>query len=496
MRQSKGNVWRRRVFTLQKEDGSTLTDTDGTLSRWVQAELRKLPAVDRLLQEPEIQALAQEIGHDMVVESARAVLDELRCRIRGGGAAPAREVLIVAVRERLLAALRPTLRTVINATGVIIHTNLGRAPLSAATLAAMHAAGGAYNNLEYDLAAGERGSRYEHAEALLCRLTGAEAALLVNNNAGAVLLILMALAQGREVVISRGQLVEIGGGFRVPDVMAQSGAHLVEVGTTNRTYARDYQQAIGDDTALLLRVHSSNFRLIGFTHEVTLGELVTLGHSHGLWVVDDLGSGSLLDTADFGLAHEPMVQESVAAGADLTSFSGDKLLGGPQAGIIVGKAELVGRLKRHPLARALRVDKTTIAGVQANLLHYLRGEATREIPIWRMIAMSPQEIEARASGWAAQLAQMGLPAVVSEGRSTVGGGSLPGETLPTSVVALAAPSPDTLARRLRQGTPPVVARIEDDRLLLDPRTVLPEQDDDLLRCMHEAWQGRVEGESE
>ncbi len=350
--------------------------------------------------------------------------------------------------------------------------------------------------LEIDRETGERGDRIDHVRDLLCRLTGAEAALLVNNNAGAVLLILMALAQGREVVISRGQLVEIGGGFRVPDVMAQSGAHLVEVGTTNRTYARDYEQAIGDDTALLLRVHSSNFRLIGFTHEVALGELVALGHSHGLWVVDDLGSGSLLDTADFGLAHEPMVQESVAAGADLISFSGDKLLGGPQAGIIVGKAALVSRLKRHPLARALRVDKTTIAGVQANLLHYLRGEATREIPIWRMIAMSPQEIEARALGWAAQLARIGLLAAVSEGRSTVGGGSLPGETLPTSVVALAAPSPDTLARRLRQGTPPVVARIEGDRLLLDPRTVLPAQDDDLLRCVHEAWQARVEGESE
>jgi len=470
-----------------------LTDTDGTLRPQVQSELRKLPSVDRLLQEPEIQALMQGSGHEVVVESVRAALDELRALIRGGGVAPAREALIVAVRERLMAALRPTLHTVINATGVIIHTNLGRAPLSAATLAAMHTAGGAYNNLEYDLAAGERGSRYEHAEALLCRLTGAEAALLVNNNAGAVLLILMALAQGREVVISRGQLVEIGGGFRVPDVMAQSGARLVEVGTTNRTYARDYEQAIGDSTALLLRVHSSNFRLIGFTHEVELNELVALGHSHGLLVVDDLGSGSLLDTAAFGLAHEPMVQESVAAGADLISFSGDKLLGGPQAGIIVGKAELVGRLKRHPLARALRVDKTTIAGVQANLLHYLQGEAMREIPIWRMIATSPREIEARASDWAAQLARMGLPAAVSEGRSTVGGGSLPGETLPTYVVALAAPSPDVLAKRLRQGTPPVVARIEDDRLLLDPRTVLLDQDDDLLRRVHEAWQAQAEG---
>ncbi len=495
MRRSKGNVWPRRVFTLQ-EGESTLTDTDGILSRRVRAELRKLPAVDKLLQEPEIQALVQESGHEVVVESARAVLDELRGRIRGGDPAPAREALIVAVRERLLAVTSPTLRTVINATGVIIHTNLGRAPLSAATLAAMREAGGAYNNLEYNLAVGERGSRYEHAETLLCRLTGAEAALLVNNNAGAVLLMLMALAQGREVIISRGQLVEIGGGFRVPDVMAQSGARLVEVGTTNRTYLRDYEQAIGGETVLLLRVHSSNFRLIGFTHEVSLGELVALGRERGLMVVDDLGSGSLVDTAQFGLAHEPMVQESVAAGADLVSFSGDKLLGGPQAGIIVGRADLVARLKRHPLARALRVDKTTIAGVQANLLHYVRGEATREIPIWRMIAMSQREIESRASAWAAQLARMGLPAVVSEGRSTVGGGALPGETLPTCVVALAAPSPDALAKRLRQATPPVVARIEGDRLLLDPRTVLPGQDDDLLCRVHEAWQARGEGEDE
>ena len=281
----------------------------------------------------------------------------------------------------------------INATGVIIHTNLGRAPLSDATIEAMAAVGRSYSNLEFDLDSGGRGSRYDHLEQLLVRVTGAEAAMAVNNNAAALLLALSALCQGREVVISRGQLVEIGGGFRVPDVMAQSGAHLVEVGTTNRTRLADYSAAIGENTAALMRVHESNFRVIGFTESVSIDELAPLARERGVLSMDDLGSGCLLDPRPYGLAAEPTPQASLRAGADLVLFSGDKLLGGPQAGIIVGRKDLIATLRRHPLARALRLDKTSIAGLNATLLHYVKGEATREVPVWRMISMPLEDIE-------------------------------------------------------------------------------------------------------
>jgi L-seryl-tRNA(Ser) seleniumtransferase len=443
--------------------------------------LRQLPSVDRLLQSDRLTVLAADHGHALVVEAARTALDAARAAIRAGESLPDLNQLVDATVVQLSLAIRPGLRPAINATGVIIHTNLGRAPLSQAALAAMAAIGQGYSNLEYDLETGQRGSRYHHAEALLKRLTGAEAALMVNNNAAAVLLILSVLARDRDVVISRGQLVEIGGGFRIPDVMRQSGARLVEVGTTNRTYRRDYQAAITDQTALLMRVHYSNFRQIGFIHETPLEELVELGRARGIPVVDDLGSGSLLDTAAYGLAHEPMPQESLAAGADLVSFSGDKLLGGPQAGVIVGRVDLVAELRDFPLTRALRVDKLTLAGLQATLLHYLRDEAPRQVPVWRMIAIPLAELDARARRWATRLAGQGVAAEVIDGASTVGGGSLPGETLPTRLVALRVVSPDDLARRLRLAEPPVVARIEHDRLVLDPRTVLPEQDEDLIR---------------
>jgi len=452
----------------------------------IMEELRKLPSVDRLLREEAIRALVEEHGHDLTVEAVRQALDLARQGILAGGACPPTEELVEMARASLQALLRPTLRPVINATGVIIHTNLGRAPLSAEARAAMEAAARGYSNLEYDLEVGQRGSRYVHAEELLCRLTGAEAALVVNNNAGAVLLILSALAGGGEVIISRGQLVEIGGGFRIPDVMRQSGARLVEVGTTNRTYLKDYEEAIGEDTALLMRVHRSNFRLTGFVHEPSLGELVELGKKYGLDVVDDLGSGALLDTSLYGLAHEPTMQESIAQGAALVSASGDKLLGGPQAGIIVGRGDLVARLKRHPLTRALRVDKTTLAGLQATLLHYLKGEAQEKIPIWRMIATPLEAIQERAEAWAERLREAGAAASVVDGRSAVGGGSLPGETLPTKLVAIEADSPDELARRLRLGDPPVIGRIEGDRLLLDPRTVLEGEDELLLEAVRRA----------
>jgi L-seryl-tRNA(Ser) seleniumtransferase len=351
-------------------------------------------------------------------------------------------------------------------------------------------AASAYSNLEYNLEAGGRGSRYVHATELLRRLSGAESALVVNNTAGAVVLALTALAKGREVLISRGQLVEIGGGFRIPDIMAQSGATLVEVGTTNRTYRHDFEQAIRPDrTGMVLSVHHSNYQITGFTAQPALAELAELAHRHGLPLMEDLGSGTLLDTAPFGLAHEPTIQESLAAGVDIVTASGDKLLGGPQAGLIFGKAHLIDALKKHPLTRALRVDKTTLAALQATLLAYLENKAIEEIPVWQMIAARPEQLARRAGKWRRALQKMPhLPTLSSQildSVSTVGRGSLPGQTLPTKVLAIAAESIETLAEKLRRAddSPPVIARIEGDRLLLDPRTVLPEQDKLLISAL-------------
>jgi L-seryl-tRNA(Ser) seleniumtransferase len=446
-------------------------------------ERRRLPSVDRLLAEPALVAVAEAQGRAIVLDAARETLSEARARIASGENAPDVPTLVAQVAARVEEEAAGTLLPVINATGIIVHTNLGRAPLSAAARAAMDAVARGYSNLEYDLETGGRGSRYVHAEALLRRLTGAEAGLVVNNNAGAILLALSALARDREVVISRAQLVEIGGGFRIPDVLRQSGARLVEVGTTNRTHGRDFEAAIDADTALLLRVHSSNFKQVGFTAEVSLADMAAIAHTRGIWLLDDLGSGTLLDTTTYGLAREPMAQESVAAGADLVTFSGDKLLGGPQAGLIVGRADLVERLRRHPLTRALRVDKATLAGLQATLLHYVRGEALREIPVWRMISMSLDELARRASAMALTLADRGITARVAPTESAVGGGSLPGETLGSLGLAISARSAAAASARLRAGKPPVVARIVEGELLLDLRTVQPEEDEILLDAL-------------
>lgn len=451
-------------------------------------KLRQIPSVDRLLGEESVHKLIAAYGRARTVDALRAELDRIRDEVRAGGEVPEISLIVARTGSRLQKRLSPSLRPVINATGVIIHTNLGRAPLSSAARAAMEAVAAGYSTLEYDLEAGKRGHRTVHAERLLCELTGAESALVVNNNAGAVLLALAGLAQGRSVLISRGQLIEIGGGFRVPEVMAQSGARLVEVGTTNRTHLRDYEQALAKhpDVALILHAHHSNFRIIGFTTEPSLPELVELGNERGVPVMDDLGSGAVLDTAQFGLAHEPMVQESVAAGAAVVCFSGDKLLGGPQAGIIVGRADYVEPLKRHPLTRALRADKLCLAALQATLLHYLKGEATEQIPVWQMIAMPLEQIERRARRWRRYLKRAGLAVDIVDGLSTVGGGSLPGETLPTRLVVLNVPHPEELAARLRAAKPPVIARIEDDRLVLDPRTVLADEDLPLLKAVVES----------
>lgn len=444
---------------------------------------RDLPSVSRLLAHRRLRSLASLMPGVAVTELVRQRLDEARQAIAAGQQCPPTEALVESIRARADLLLHPTLRPVINASGVIIHTNLGRAPLSKEARAVMEDASRSYSNLEFDLEEGERGSRLVHLEALLCQITGAEAALAVNNNAAAVLLALTALCQGGEVIISRGQAVEIGGGFRIPEVMRQSGAHLVEVGTTNRTYLRDYEEAIGENTAALLRVHASNFRVVGFAESTPLADMARLAHQHNLLLLDDIGSGCLIDTVQFGLAAEPTVQESLAAGADLTFFSGDKLLGGPQAGIIVGRAELIDRLRRHPLARALRMDKGSIAALAATAIHHLRGEALQKIPVWQMISMPLEVVQRRARRWARAI---GAPARIVDGRSMVGGGSLPEESLPTRLVAIA-PQGEAgvteLARRLRLGRPPVVARIERDHLLLDPRTVLPEEDASLIQAV-------------
>ncbi len=454
---------------------------------------RSLPSVDRLLADDRVAALTAEYGAPTVTELAREHLDDLRQTIATGEPCPPFEEIVSSLVERASSTLTPSLRPVINATGVIIHTNLGRAPLSDDTLAAMAAVGKGYSNLEFELTEGERGTRFAHLETLLCRLTGADAAIAVNNNASAVLLALTALAQGREVIISRGQLVEIGGGFRIPDVMRESGARLVEVGTTNRTYLRDYEQAIGEETVALMRVHASNFRLVGFTDTVPLPELAALAHERSLLLLDDLGSGCLLDTRPFGLAAEPTPQESLAAGADLVLFSADKLLGGPQGGIAVGRRDLVSALRRHPMARALRLGKTSIAGLAATLRHYLRGEALTKVPVWRMIATPVDDLERRSRRWAQACRRVGVQARVVEGRSMVGGGSLPEESLPSRLLALGGDGTldaEALAKRLRTGNPPVVGRIERDTLLLDPRTVDPRQDRPLVEALKAALGGQ------
>ncbi len=456
-------------------------------------EARKLPKADRLLAAAEREGLLGRLGHAPVMEAVRRLLDGLREEVLAGASCPSPEAIEGRLLARLAGEAKGTLRPVVNASGVVIHTNLGRAPLSAAALEAMRQVGRGYSNLEGDLEAGERGDRYGHASGPLCRLTGAEAALVVNNNASAVLLALAALmetrpGQGRaparggrpQVIISRGQLVEIGGGFRIPDVLRRSGAVLTEVGTTNRTRLADYEAALGERTRLVLSVHRSNFRLTGFVEDVPLPKLVALARRAGVWMVDDLGSGTLLPTARFGLGEEPTVQERVRAGADLVTFSGDKLLGGPQAGILAGRREAVDLCRRHPLTRALRVDKTTLAGLSATLGHYERGEAERQIPVWRAIAQPPAALEARAREWLAALGPLAAGAEVRASESAVGGGSLPGVTLPTSVLALPAGDPDALAARLRRQDPPVVGRIEADRVVLDPRTVLPGEDEALL----------------
>lgn len=452
-----------------------------------QGTFQLLPSVDRVASD----ARLRELPAALVVDITRDVLDVARSRIAANGPAPAFDDVVLDVRARVTARLEAVPRRLINATGVILHTNLGRAPIAEEAIAAMAEAARGYSDLEFDRTTGRRGSRHHLIEPLVTALTGAEAAIAVNNNAAAVLLALSALAARREVVISRGELVEIGGGFRIPDVMRQSDARLVEVGTTNRTRLRDYEEAIGEKTAAVMRVHPSNFRMTGFTESVPIDALVAAAHARDVPLIDDTGSGALLDTTRFGLAAEPTPQRSIAAGADLVLFSGDKLLGGPQAGIAMGRRALIERMARHPLARAVRLDKVSIAGLAATLRLYVEGRAEERIPIWRMIAMPLADIEERARPIAASVPG----ASVIAGRSMVGGGSLPDESLPTAVVSLRAlrMSAAALAAALRERG--VVARVEEGRVLLDLRTIDASEDEAVIAALRGIAQGQADEEA-
>ena len=449
--------------------------------------LRQLPSVDELLQEPSIREMVQALPRWAVVEAIREVLERWRRMLATGQSEsasadlPSRDALIAEVKQIALRLNRPALRRLINATGVVIHTNLGRAPLAEVGIERIVEVARGYSNLEYDLEQGERGSRQGHVEWLLCRLTGAEAALAVNNNAAAVLLAINTLAEGKEVVVSRGELVEIGDSFRIPDIMRRAGGILREVGTTNRTYLRDYEEAIGAASAMLLKVHTSNFRIQGFASQVPVSELASLGEKTGLPVVEDVGSGALVDLSQIGLSKEPMPSESIRAGADLVTFSGDKLLGGPQAGLIVGKRLLVEKLRRNPLARAVRIDKFTLAALEATLRLYLdEGRAFAHVPVLRALAMPLQEIERRAGRLRDRIVALAsghLEVSVIDGTSEVGGGALPLESISTRLVAVRSAhlSAPVLEGRLRRTDPPAMVRINDDQIVLDPRTVLEDE---------------------
>ena len=456
------------------------------------ADFTVIPSIEQLRQRPAIRVLEAQFGADATVDALRATAAGVRRAIADGERLDADTVVSRVESDaaaRLGETFRPSLAPVINATGVIIHTNLGRAPLASAAIARVAEIAHGYSSLEYDVARGERGRRDVHAETLLCRLTGAESAVVVNNNAAATMITLAALAAGREVIVSRGELVEIGGGFRVPDVMVQSGAVLREVGTTNKTRASDYAAAISDRTALILRVHPSNFRIEGFTERPALTDLVALGEKFAIPVVEDLGSGYLgSDTGPTPVRHvsDPTVRETVAAGVDVCCFSGDKLLGGPQAGIIVGRRPLIDRIRKHPLMRALRVDKMTYAALEATLTEYAAGRAALTVPVQRMLTLTVDEIRARARTLAAALnASSAWRADIVDGASAIGGGSAPGVELPTALIAIERRGLTTAAleERLRRLVPPVITRIEQDRVLLDLRTVLPDDDQPLARAL-------------
>lgn len=447
-------------------------------------ELRKLPSVEKILGSEEIQAEVDKYSRVLVTKAVQEVITTIRQQLLQGDACPSGEEITEKIKQHLAQEGLALLRPVLNGTGVILHTNFGRAPLSQEALASVVTSSQNYCNLEYDLFSGERGLRAQGVTKLLCTLTGAESALVVNNNAGAVFLIITALAKGKEVIISRGELVEIGGGFRIPEILEQSGTYLREVGTTNRTYLEDYEAAINENTGLLLKVHQSNFKMSGFIHSASISELKALGKKHNLPVVDDLGSGTLLPTEQFGLEHEPMVQEAIAEGIDVVCFSGDKLLGGAQGGIILGRRQYLDKIRKHPLLRVLRIGKMTTIALQLTLLHYLKKEAIEKVPVWQMINYPIQEIASRAEEIAKKLTDLGVVSSICDGFSTVGGGSLPDQTLPTKLISIEPPcAVEDFARRLRFSSPSLLGRIEDNRFLIDPRTIMPSLDGTVIKII-------------
>jgi len=466
------------------------------------ALLRELPAVDRLLNEPAVKKTLDQLPRRLVLQAVQETVASYRAAILDSSSDPARPGKINLSPEKMAeeaAALalrksRPGLQPLINATGVVIHTNLGRSLLAGPAVEALAAVAASYSNLEIFLESGRRGSRQEHLEGLLCELSGAEAALVVNNNAAAVFLALNTIASGREVIVSRGQLVEIGGSFRIPEIMAAGGARLVEVGTTNKTYIHDYEAAVNENTAAVLKVHTSNYHIVGFTESVTTEDLSRLAHRNNLPLIEDLGSGVLIDTRKYGLPAEPRIQDSLAGGADVVTFSGDKMLGGPQAGVILGRRDLVAHMRKNQLARVMRIDKLTIAALEATLRLYLdEEEAVSLIPVWRMITAGPKSLRERAEQMTGRLAELfgtGNVAVV-EGVSRVGGGALPEAELPAYPVAIdlqdGPVSAKELAARLRLGEPPVILRLQQDKLLIDLRTVDREREEELVQAVKKAW---------
>lgn len=454
--------------------------------------LRQIPAVDQLLLRENIASWISRTSREFVVSEIQRVLQSIRDAVRSGdsddGIDVSPEHLEAVLDRNLRNRLYPNLRIVINATGVILHTNLGRAPLSEAAQKSLSAYSSNYTNLEYDISTGRRSHRDKLIESLLEEVLGCEAAVVVNNNAAAVFMILNTLASGREVIVSRGELVEIGGSFRIPDILARSGAILREVGTTNKTRIQDYKNAVGPDTALLLRVHSSNYKMIGFVEKPELGELVELARNSGIPLVEDIGSGCLLDLRPYGIDDEPVVQESLSAGVDVISFSGDKLLGGPQAGIIAGARKLIDPIRKNPLMRTYRVEKLVYGALEATIGSYRFGKAAVEIPIVRMISMTDRELKRRARNFSRKLKAVlpeGMHVRLSEGHSVVGGGSCPECRLPTTLLALESDSlsPNTIESRLRSQDPPVIVRLEEDKVLIDLRTVFPAQEPTLIKTI-------------
>jgi L-seryl-tRNA(Ser) seleniumtransferase len=448
--------------------------------------LRRLPSVDSLLSDPAVRDRSVELDRQITADLSRQAIAHVRARILGGETVddPEETVLSLAL-DRITRLARPRLHEVINGTGVIVHTNLGRAPVSRAAAEAMALTASRYTPLELEIESGKRGGRMSEISEMLRLLTGADASLVVNNNAAAVMLALSELCAGKEVILSRSQAVEIGGGFRIPDVLAQSGAKLIEVGTTNKTYVRDFEREINDQTGALLTVHWSNFRIIGFTAQPSHQELAELADKYGIPLIEDLGSGSLLDTEPYGLPHEPTISESIRSGVDVVCFSGDKLLGGPQAGIISGRKVLIDRISAHPLARAMRADKTALAGIAETLRHYIKDEALEQVPVWQMMSASSAYLRLRCDDWVFRLPDSEAIEVV-ETRSTIGGGSLPDETIESWGLAIETDHPDQLARRLRTGSPSIMPHIDHDRLIIDARTVLPDQDELLIQGLAEA----------